>query len=448
MVQPRRQIRLKKGCDRRFRSGHPWIFSNELAVSPKNHLAGEVVDLLSSQGEFLGAGYINPHSLISFRELTRRNDRNDLMSSQFFCEMIEKAQHLRHTFGYQNFSYRLCFGESDQLPGLIIDRYLFTGKHRQAFVIQTHTAGMLHALPSIQSGLEVLVRRNREQNATMPSWEETAIIVRNDIKVLSLEGLQPQPPQIIKKFDHGSEEMLKEPITFVLRSASPKNDSDSEDKGLDVTVSLWDGQKTGFFFDQFGNISRLCQLLSEGDFRGRTEAIKILDLFSYVGQWSLQLADLARKLNIPIEITCVDASQGALDFAEKNLRNFEDIKIRFLKMDILEALPNLNEVFDIVICDPPALIKSKKDHPQGCHGYLKLNSIAIGKVKPGGVFVSCSCSSLLLEQEFRQILQKSSVRAKRNVSWVSTGGLSPDHPIRLGFTEGMYLKSWIGISNY
>ncbi|MBI4924706.1 MAG: methyltransferase, partial [Bdellovibrio sp.] len=220
----------------------------------------------------------------------------------------------------------------------------------------------------------------------------------------------------------------------------------SHDKG--IWVDLMTGQKTGFFLDQSFNVQLVLQILKKSALMQLSE-VKILDLFSYAGQWGTALGSIFPSQNVTI--CAADASELALNFAKENL-NIYNLANTIIKCDLLKDFASLEQAaFDVVICDPPALIKSRKHIFTGQKGYLKLNTDALKCVKPGGFFMTCSCSRLLSENDFFEILNHASIKAKRSIQWIGRGVQSPDHPILASFPEGQYLKCWIGVvsmSNY
>jgi 23S rRNA (cytosine1962-C5)-methyltransferase len=425
--------RLKKGMDRRFRSGHPWIYSNELSQSPKGIEPGQAVALHDPGGAFIALGYGNPKSLISFRVLDRSPEAEKVMnpfSASFLVQKLQHAYSLRARAGLTQFSYRLCYGEGDFLPGLIIDRYR-TAKG-QVFSIQAHTAGADRMLKALPEALETF-------NAQIPNplaWSQTGIIVNNDLGVRVLEGLQAEPAKVQKPL---AGESLS-PVRIQVQCAS------GGEKPVEFSVDLIGGQKTGFFLDQAVNIGIAIEKFSRSPefVSAKGKPIRILDLCCYVGQWGTQLARAFRSRGIAVEVSAVDASQQALDFAQENMER-EGAKVRTFRGDILKDLVSIDSAsFDIVVCDPPALIKGRKDIPQGKHAYLQLNTQVFRVVRKGGAVISCSCSALLEEEDFAQALGKAARRNAVDVQWIGRGCQSSDHPMLMEFPEGRYLKSLFG----
>jgi 23S rRNA (cytosine1962-C5)-methyltransferase len=422
--------KLKKGMDRRFRAGHPWVYSNELSESPKGIEPGAAVLLQDPGGVPLALGYGNPKSLIAFRALTRGPlEGVDPFTSSFLATALSSALSVRVRGGMGSASFRLSFGEADSLPGLIIDRYLIGDS--QAFVAQAHTAGADRLLEKLPEALQLLV-------AKIPggvSWEKTAIVYRNDLGVRALEGIRSEfsADERVHRAVKGLD------LSKALIEIAPAL---GDGPALKFRADLVTGQKTGFFLDQAYNIALAAQKFRALRADGRP--LRILDLCCYVGQWSAQLARVFQSQKIAVEITAVDASQTALDLARENIER-EGAQVTVMKADVLKDLGSLEaRSFDLVICDPPALIKGRKDIPAGKHAYLQLNTQVFRLIQETGAVVSCSCSGLLEEEDFIAALSKAAYRNGVKVRWVARGSQSADHPMLLEFPEGRYLKSWLG----
>jgi 23S rRNA (cytosine1962-C5)-methyltransferase len=418
--------RLRAGADRRFRAGHPWVYSNELSESPKGVEPGAPVELHDASGKFLARGYGNPASLIAFRALTRDPSVEDPMSAEHLTRALLDAGRVRSQAGLATRSFRLCFGEADQLPGLIIDRY--RTREGQVFVVQAHTAGAQGLTEHLAPALETVTRE-----LTDTPWGKTSIVLRNDLGVRKLEGLTvEETPLLLKNAGHDLAQS-----TILVRSAADAG------QDLEFDVDLLGGQKTGFFLDQAANVHAAVHALQQLKPKGST--IRILDLFCYVGQWSTQLAHALKQKGYTVEAHVVDASASALERAKRNVER-QGARCQVTRADILDALASFEAgSYDLVVCDPPALIKGRKDIPQGRHAYLQLNTQVFRLVAPQGAVVSCSCSALLEEEEFTAVLTKAAGRNQRAPRWLARGTQAPDHPMLTGFPEGRYLKAWIGI---
>lgn len=421
---PYRVWHIRKSSEHRFQMGHPWIYSNELTESPKGIRPGDPIELRNSSGKFLAWGYGNPHSLIAFRVVSRNQQEFEFFSTQNLLKKMRAAFNLRQRVGLGDYSHRIFFGEADKIPGLVIDRYR-VGEANQAFVIQAHTAGVERIIPKIIECLEIVTRERKEI-----SWEKTSIIIRNDIQVRKLEGLEIKPAETISQ----SSDLDLQNCKILIRSVFNQ-------EAIHFETDLVNGQKTGFFLDQYGNIQQAFLRLKHFT----SKKIRILDLCCYVGQWSAQLATAFKKFGGSVEVVAFDASEKSLKFAEKNMSSL-GVSCELIRGDVRKDLSKLEDrSYDLVISDPPAFIKTRKDISAGTHAYLQLATDVLRLVKLDGAVIFCSCSALLSEESFSQILSKASRRNQVEVQWVGRGMQSPDHPILSEFPEGRYLKSWIGL---
>ncbi|MFV8257515.1 class I SAM-dependent rRNA methyltransferase [Bdellovibrio bacteriovorus] len=425
--------RLRQGADKRIRSGHPWVFSNELLVSPKGHPAGAAVELQDSKGQFLARGYGNPHSLISFRALSFNSQDKDPTSFDFLHEKIFNSWRVRKAAGFRG-SFRLAFGESDFIPGLVLDYYVIVqnGKRAQLFAAQLVTAGMNEALKDAEGFFKGLAEKAQAQGLSEFSWDQTAVVIRNDVGVRKLEGLQVEEPRLIKDLP----DMNLRDVEIVLNAAG-------DDGTITMSCDLVEGQKTGFFLDQTHNIFLAVGLFKNWAKTQQPRKIRVLDLCCYVGHWSTQITRALKSLGFEVEVSLADISKTALAFAKKNAER-EGAEVIVHEMDVSEGLAALPSThYDIVIADPPAFIKSKKDIPIGKHAYLKMNTHAFRLVKKNGFVASCSCSGLLEEEEFRDAIRKASLRNYAELRSVLRGGHAADHPTLMQFPEGFYLKMYV-----
>lgn len=419
MAQTTKIWRLKRGSDRRVRAGHPWVYSNELQGSPKGISPGEKIILMDASGDFIAHGYGNPSSLIAFRAVSRVEEDSQWDTLAPFTARLKAAWDFRAGLGVDQASFRWVFGEGDDLPGLILDVYQLAAAKR-VVVVQAHTAGIDRVLPVILQAIEAVAK---------PS----AVVIRNDVSHRKLEGLLIEEPKVLGTL--GSDGDL-----ITIRSADPMHDAP-----LTFQVDLLKGQKTGFFLDQSENIRQFLDLfLRSVKTRKSSEPIRILDLCSYVGQWSSQISAALKARGIKAEVLLVDASARALSYAKANVERAGG-KAEVLEADVLADLPKLTGVeFDIVVCDPPALIPSRKDIPVGAAAYLKLNTEAFRLLAPKGWMVTCSCSQLLEDETFAKQITRAMIRNHKDMRWLARGTQALDHPMRLEFTEGKYLKMWIG----
>ncbi len=383
---------IKKGMERRFLAGHPWVYSNELTESPKGIKPGAEIELRDARGQFLALGFGNPSSLISFRAITRKKEP----VADVVRKRLREAWEFRKSLtSYQ--SFRWVHAEADHFPGLVLDYY--STAQGGVLAAQLNTAASESLLPMI---LELAPHRTT--------------ILHRSANVRKLEGLDVREAEVLGAKDIGAVQI---------------------EPGIELHADLVNGQKTGLFLDQLQNIDLVARLLQNW---GKKKAPRILDLCCYVGQWS---AILARRFP-GAEVTAFDASKTALEFARKNVPG----KFTAVQGDIMDDLVKFkDESFDLVICDPPALIKNRKDIAAGARGYAKINAESLRILAPGGAIVSCSCSGLLDETEFQNALARAAQKSGREVRWIGRGGFSVDHPKLAEFSEGSYLKVWVGARN-
>ncbi|MBS1958622.1 MAG: class I SAM-dependent rRNA methyltransferase [Bdellovibrionales bacterium] len=441
--------RLQNKHERRFKQGHPWVYSNELQESPKGVTAGEIVELCDSGGKFLAYGIANSASLIAFRVLSRVQTESELFAESkitpaFFLARFKTAMNFRHSWFAAEQSFRLVYGEVDSCPGLVIDRYVGRTEGKAAatvYIVQPHSSGMDLALDSVRTALSVLSKESKDPG-------QSILITRRDAGSREREGLDKLPTQVLDL--HTGKEIATpdEYRSFLFTVAGVMGSN------IELHADLVGGQKTGFFLDQLQNIKLVEGLLLRKIRNDRPKGLKILDLCSYVGQWSVHLSQTAIEREcLPLEVTMVDASDTALKFAEKNMQHLigqrsvakSKVAVERLKSDVFEPMPSLKDAaYDVVIADPPALIKNRKHIPQGQHAYVNLMTTAITKVRTGGLIVACSCSQLLSPDDFKMVLDKASRRSGKTVRWIAQGSPSVDHFSLMSFQEGHYLKCWVG----
>jgi len=387
----RKHLRLKKNEDRRIRRGHPWVYSNEIDTrnSPlKDFDPGEEVIVESHDKIPLGVAYVNPHSLITARIFSRNLQVH--LDTNFIIHHIHHALQLRdHLF--KKPYYRLIFGESDGLPGLIVDRFA------DILAVQLNTAGMEKRIDLVLAALK----------AALPDTQ--SILLRNDGSQRKLEGL---------------ETYIREGI------GSPPQKIILEENGVLFYAPLWEGQKTGWFYDHRLNRLRLKDYVA---------GLRILDVFTYLGAWGIQAAVWGAK-----EVTCVDVSSLSETFIKENARaNHVEDKIEILIEDVFIALKSLSQAgkkYDLIILDPPAFIKKQKDKKTGFIAYQRINEAALKLLKENGILISCSCSMHLSYEDLVQILQRSSFHTGSILKILERGHQGPDHPIHLAIPETDYLK--------
>lgn len=383
-------LRLKRGEDRRLTAGHLWVFSNEVdtEATPLVHFApGDLVQIESDRRRFLGYGYVNPRSLICARILGR--DPQHPVDRALLVHRMQVALALRRRLFEQPF-YRLIYGEADGLPGLVVDRY------DDVLVAQIGTAGMERLKPEITAALDKVIHPR-------------GLLWRNEAGARELEGL----PQYVEV---GAGE-IPDSVEVV-------------ENGLRFRVALTEGQKTGWFFDQAANRQSSLKYVA---------GARVLDVFSYAGAWGLAAAKHGAT-----DVTCVDASAHALETLATNAARNE-VSVNAIKgdaFDVLEQLHASKERFDVVVLDPPAFIKRRKDIPKGQAAYRRLNQLGLQLLGRDGLLVSCSCSYHLEEAELLAAIQKAARHVGRTVQVLEFGGQAPDHPVHPAIPETRYLKAF------
>jgi 23S rRNA (cytosine1962-C5)-methyltransferase len=384
-------LRLKRAEERRLAAGHLWVFSNEIdtASTPLTALApGSIAALRSHRDAFIGYAYVNPHALICARIMS--HDAARPVDGELLAQRLGAALALREQLSTAPY-YRWVFGESDLLPGLVLDRY------GELVVGQIATAGMQALQPQLEAAVrEVLKPR--------------ALYWKNDSAARDLEQL---PHVSAPGFGEVAETL------------------EVQEGGLTFTAPLAAGQKTGWFYDQSANRARLARYVARG--------ARVLDVCSYVGAWAVTALRQGAG-----SATCVDSSQAALEFAQANAAR-NGVALDALHADAFDALRELKEQgarFDVVILDPPAFIKRKKDIPQGQAAYRKLNQLALEVLADQGLLVSCSCSYHLAPEALVDAIQGAARHAQRFVQILESGGQSPDHPLHPAIPETRYLKAY------
>ncbi len=385
-------LRLGKNHDRRLRAGHLWIYSNEIdtdATPLKGFEPGQVVNIENAQGKWQGLGYVNPNSLICARLVTRSH--GIALDGSLLVHRIKVALALRERLYAQPY-YRLLFGEADGAPGLVVDRY---GDY---LVVQITTAGMEMLKDALIAALVKVLK-------------PAGIIMRNDSGIRELEGLSRYV-----ELAHGHV-----PDRVVV-----------EEGGCRFEVSPGEGQKTGWFYDQTANRDQFLRYV---------EGKRVLDVCSYVGAWAVRAAKAGATA-----VTAVDVSAQALQQLAVNasLNQVED-RVTTLQGDAFEVLRDLRaarEHFDVVVLDPPAFIKRRKDLKEGTLAYRRLNEAALGLLERDGILVTASCSFHMQGDQLLRTVQQSARHSDRSLQLLQQGQQGPDHPIHPAIPETAYLKAF------
>ncbi len=378
---------LKKKIGDRILNGHPWIFGNELGDQDGECEAGDIVEVYSSNGSFVGKGYINPASQIRIRLLTR--DKNATINEDFFYQRIKAAWEYRKQIGYVE-NCRLIFGEADELPALIIDKF------NDYFVIQTLSLGIDKWKSSIVDALNKI-------------FSPKGIYERNDVPVRELEGMAQQKGFLSAPFD-----------TNILLN----------ENGLKFHVDIENGQKTGYFLDQQDNRRAIQHIVKNAD---------VLEAFCYTGTFSLHAAHYGAKSTLGLDI-----SANAIDTATRNasLNGHNDIsKFECVNaFDVLKKWVIEGKRYDVVMLDPPAFTKSRENIQKAVTGYKEINLRGMKLTRPGGFLVTASCTNLVPPDMFLETIQAAAKDAKRKLRQVCWQTQSADHPILWHVPSTQYLK--------
>jgi 23S rRNA (cytosine1962-C5)-methyltransferase len=385
-----KSIFLNKKISRRVENGHPWIFGNEVNTGKALDAAakaGEIVNVFTHDKKFIGRGYINPQSQIMVRLLTR--DKDELIDEQFFVNRIEKAWAYRQKLGYTE-NCRLIFGEADDIPQLIIDKF------NDYFVLQTLALGIDVWKAAIVRAIEKI-------------FNPKGIYERNDVPVRELEGMQQQKGFLSAGFD----------TNIVIM-----------ENGVKFNVDIANGQKTGFFLDQQDNRRAIEHIVKDAD---------VLGAFCYTGSFEIMAAHYGAK-----SVLGLDISQAAIDMCNKNATlNKLDTICRFEcvnAFDVLKEWSKEGKQWDVVMLDPPSFTKSRATIDKAVAGYKEINLRGMKLVKPGGFLVTSSCTNLVQPELFLDIIQMAATDAKRKIRQVVFNSQSADHPIIRGQENTHYLK--------
>ena len=381
-----KKVVLKRKISSRIANGHPWIFANEIDLMDDAMEAGDIAEVLSHDGKFIGKGYINPISRIPVRLLTR--DKNAVIDGNFFHQAIQKAWEYRKKIGYTE-NCRLVFGEADQLPQLIIDKF------NDYFVIQTLALGIDKWKTEIVASLQKI-------------FTPKGIYERNDVPVRELEGLEQKKGFLSAPFD------TRIPIT---------------ENGLKFIVDVEKGQKTGYFLDQQDNRRAIQHIVKDAD---------VLGAFCYTGTFEIHAAHYGAK-----HVLGLDISETAVQHARENaaLNNLQNISFQCVNaFDALKEWTKEGKKWDVVMLDPPSFTKTRENIQKAISGYKEINLRGMKLVKPGGFLVTSSCTNLVQPDLFYEIIEMAAKDARRSLRQVVFQAQSSDHPIVRGLENTNYLK--------
>ncbi|MBQ1482467.1 MAG: class I SAM-dependent rRNA methyltransferase [Erysipelotrichaceae bacterium] len=384
------KVTLKRNEGRTISAGGLWIFDNEIDQISGPYENGDIVEVVSYKDDFIGFGYINDHSKIRIRILSRR--KGEVIDDEFFYERLKDAWQYRKAV-VETGCCRIVFSDSDRLPGLIIDKF------NDCLVFEIDTLGM-------EVRKDVLIRMMRKV-LEEDGVQIRGIYERSDARVRTLEGLDR-----VKGF-------LSEEFPTLI---------EVDENGVRLKVNIAEGQKTGYFLDQKYNhlaIRRLCV--------GK----EVLDCCTHTGGFALSAAKVAKS------VIGIDASQLAIDQAKENseLNGFGNTE--FIVADVFDYLIEMERQkkrFDVIILDPPAFTKSKNSVKNASKGYKEINYRAMKLLRPGGFLVSCSCSEYMPRDLFMKIILSAANDSHKRLRLVENRAQAPDHPILLGSNVSDYLK--------
>jgi 23S rRNA (cytosine1962-C5)-methyltransferase len=388
---PAAELYLRKGSDRRLRAGHLWIYSNEIDTGRTplgGFAAGDLVIVRDTNGAPLGSAYMEPQSLICARLYAPGEQRS--LDQALFETRLATALAGREAV-FQRPFYRLVYGDSDMLPGLVVDRF---GDY---LVVQFNNAG----IERFREGLLA---------ALIAQLQPVGILLRGDSRNRRDQGLEG-----------GAE---------VVHGEVPER-VELEENGVQFLAPVHEGQKTGWFYDHRMSRARLAPWV-----KGKT----VLDVYSYIGGWGIQAAAFGAS-----DVCCLDSSAQALEGVSANAeRNGVQDRVTTLRGSAPETMASLRQEgrqFDVVILDPPAFIQRKKDHKKGFAAYRRINELGLHLLRPGGLLVSGSCSMHLARADLISAMQQAAVRAGCLLRVVEQGAQGPDHPIHPAIPETEYLKA-------
>jgi 23S rRNA (cytosine1962-C5)-methyltransferase len=388
-------VTLKKGEGRTVKAGGMWIYDNEIDTIMGSFENGDLVTVHDFDGYFMGYGFINMHSKIRIRLMSRKKEH--VIDDAFLEKRVRNAWEYRKTVSDTS-CCRLIFGEADFLPGLVVDKF------SDVLVVESLALGIDRLKPQI---LEILKKVLAEDGITI-----RGIYERSDAKVREQEGMERTKGFIGEPFDTKVEIM---------------------ENGVRYIVDIEDGQKTGFFLDQKYNrlaIQRLCK------------DKKVLDCFTHTGSFALNAAVAGAK-----SVLGVDASELGCHQAEENARlNGVEDRVSFRCADVFELLPELEksgESYDVVILDPPAFTKSRSSIKNAVKGYREINLRGMKLVKDGGYLATCSCSHFMDQELFTKTIREASRSAHKRLRQVEFRTQACDHPILWAADQSYYLKFYI-----
>ena len=397
------RVRITPKGEKHIKSGHPWVFGEEITEVLGDYENGDIVDVYTQKDKFLGSGYINDNSKIRVRIISR--NANDKFDEAFYERRVRYALDYRRTvMGDEDYKCcRLIFGEADSFPGLTVDRF------NNIIVVQVLSLGIERVKDFI---IKKIVEVLREQGETID-----AVYERNDVAIREREGMEQY-----KGFYKA--EGLKTDLSGI---------TEITENGIKYAVDYINGQKTGYFLDQKYNRMAIRKIA-----RGR----RVLDCFTHTGAFALNAAAAGAKL-----VTAVDISEDALSSAKRNaqLNGFTNMEFKCANVfDLLTEMKETNSCdYDFIILDPPAFTKSSATVRNAYKGYKEINLKAMKLLPRGGYLATCSCSHFMPDELFKKMLSEASFDAGVSLRQIECRQQSADHPILWNVPETDYLKFYI-----
>lgn len=390
--------------ERAARGGHPWVFGEEVTKIEGEYVNGDLVDVVTSKGKYLGTGFVNDHSKIRVRIIS--TNTNDKFDEAFWERRLRYALDYRLTvMGERDFNCcRLIFGEADMFPGLTVDRY------NDLLVTQTLSLGIEMRKQML---FELLIKILREMGQEIRGLYE-----RNDVRIRLLEGMEEGKHWF-------ATDLCPEPGAVT---------TEIVENGIEYTVDVENGQKTGFFLDQKYNRQAIAKIA-----KGK----HVLDCFTHTGSFALNAAKGGAA-----SVTAVDISAEAVQMAEHNaaINDCSDV-MHGLQANVFDLLSDLfnkhSREYDFIILDPPAFTKSGSTVKNAIRGYKEINLKAMKLLPRGGYLATCSCSHFMKEELFVKMLQDAAHDANVSLRQIEARQQSPDHPILWQVPETNYLKFYI-----
>ena len=395
------RVTVSKKCERFIKDGHVWVYHDEILAVDGGYENGDIVDVLTEKGRYLGSGYINDHSKIRVRIISK--NANDKFDEAFYRRRIDYAIDYRLTVMGEDFSScRLIFGEADGFPGLTVDKF------ENVLVTQVLSLGI--------DRIKGILFRQLVDSLEERGYRIEAVYERNDVKVRELEGLDQYKgfyPLDGLRTDLSGEVIITE-------------------NGIRYHVDYIEGQKTGFFLDQKYNRRAVAKIAA-----GK----RVLDCFTHTGAFALNAALTAEH------VTAVDVSQTAIDMAKRNAALNGITNVDFVTANVFELLTQAEKEHrrdrEMIILDPPAFTKSRSTARSAERGYKEINLKAMKLLPRGGYLATCSCSHFMPDAQFRKMLFSAAADANVSLRQIECRQQSPDHPILWGVEETDYLKFYI-----